>query len=360
MNICFFIHNPSSHGGTERISIALANALSKLPDYQVSMLSLEAFDATFFPVSNQVKTASLSICNANIQKNYLKAVTRLRCYVTTNKIDIIIDVDVILSAISLVATAFTRTKVISWEHYNYYTKAESVVRRVARKLAARYSKAIVTLTQQDVQFYKDNTKVQAMITAIPNFVENFPNAAYDASLKIILAIGHFNHRKGYDLLFDSWNKIASATKEGWILRIVGKGEEQANLEARIAKDRIGNSVELLPPTRYVNELYEQASIYAMASRAEGLPMVLIEAQSYGIPSIAFDCKTGPSDIINEGQTGFLIPCFDTDLYAEKLATLMQNSELRQQMSRHALQARHRFAIDKVIEKWVEVLNFIQN
>ncbi|GAP72853.1 glycosyltransferase, group 1 [Candidatus Symbiothrix dinenymphae] len=360
MNICFFIHNPSSHGGTERISIALANALSKLPDYQVSMLSLEAFDATFFPVSNQVKTASLSICNANIQKNYFKAVTRLRRYVTTNKIDIIIDIDVILSAISLAATAFTKAQVISWEAYNYYTKNESIVRRFARKIAAHYSKTIITQTNQDIQFYKNNCNVKANLVAILNPVEHFPSNTSSNLQKIVLSVGHLEHRKGFDLLLDSWNKIAPAIRKDWKLQIIGKGEEKANLEASIEEDKTEDSIEILPPTNQIEEHYAKASIYAMASRAEGLPMVLIEAQSYGIPSIAFDCKTGPSDIINEGQTGFLIPCFDTDLYAEKLATLMQDSELRQQMSRHALQARHRFAIDKVIEKWVEVLNFIQN
>jgi glycosyltransferase involved in cell wall biosynthesis len=319
------------------------------------MLSLEAFDSAFFPLEDTIKTASLSINNADIRTNYFKAVNRLRKFLKKNKIDIIIDVDVILSSISLAATAFTRTKVISWEHYNYYTKAESAVRRMARKWAARYSKALVTLTRQDMQFYKDNCKVRTTIICIPNFIDKFPLTSYDDAQKIVLSIGHLERRKGFDLLLEAWNKIDPKVKNGWKLLIIGKGEEKETLEKQIRKDNAGDSVEILPPTNHIAEYYRKAAIFAMSSRAEGLPMVLIEAKSYGIPVIAFDCKTGPQEIVNQEQDGFLIPCFDTEIYAQNLSKLMQDPELRKKWSQNALKDRNRFLIENSLQPWVELL-----
>jgi glycosyltransferase involved in cell wall biosynthesis len=359
-NICFFIQNLSFHGGTERISIALANALAKIPSYTISMVSLESFNETFFPLEEAVKTASLNICNTNIRKGYVSTVKRLRKYIKENKIDVIIDIDVILSSISLVATAFTQTKVISWEAYNYYTKTESAVRKIARKLAARYSDVIVTQSQQDIQFYKENCKVRVQIVTIPNPVEKFPTGFYFGSQKIILSIGHLETRKGFDLLLESWSKIDASVKEGWKLLIVGKGEEKEKLEKQILKNNDGDSVEILPPTNHIEEYYKKATIYAMASRAEGLPMVLIEAKSYGIPAISFDCRTGPQEIINHDVDGFLIPCFDTDAYAQGLAKLMQDRLLRRKLSQNALKDRERFLVDNVIEEWKKLLSGLES
>jgi glycosyltransferase involved in cell wall biosynthesis len=359
LNICFFIHNLSSHGGTERISIALANALSKEPDLHVSMLSLESFDTAFFSLNEHVKTDSLNIYNANIRKNYFKAVRQLKKYLQENNIQVIIDVDVILSAISLAAAVFTKVEVISWEHYNYHLKRKSIVRRIARKLATRFSRAIVTLTDKDAQFYKKKCKVRAQLVTIPNFIEKFPAGSYFGSQKIILSVGHLVLRKGFDLLLDAWSKVDPDVKEGWKLLIVGEGEEKEKLEKQIRENNISDSVEILPPTDRIEELYRKTAIYAMSSRAEGLPMVLIEAKAHGIPSIAFDCNTGPQEIINNEVDGFLIPCFDTDVYARNLAKLMQDRLLRRKLSQNALKDRKRFLFDKAVEKWRELL-FIQN
>lgn len=272
--------------------------------------------------------------------------------------DVLIDVDVILSAISLPATVFTKTKVISWEHFNYFTKAESVVRRIARKLAARYSAAVVTLTEQDVAFYKENCKVKTKIIAIPNFVEEFPAVSYDKAQKIVLAVGRLEQRKGFNLLIHSWiwGGRESEIRKDWKLLIVGSGEEKENLERQIRESKAEASIEILPPTRSIQDYYQKASIYVLTSRAEGLPMVLIEAQSHGLPTIAFDCKTGPREIISDGEDGFLIPCFDTDLYAEKLTRLMQDVSLRQTFSRNAVKNRERFSVSKAVEKWEKLLS----
>ena len=58
---------------------------------------------------------------------------------------------------------------------------------------------------------------------------------------------------------------------------------------------------------------------------------IAEAMSAGLPAISYDCPTGPSDIIDDGENGFLIPLFDDNAFADKLNILIENEELRSKM-----------------------------
>ena len=93
----------------------------------------------------------------------------------------------------------------------------------------------------------------------------------------------------------------------------------------------------------------------MSSYAEGLPMVLVEVASFGIPSVAFDINTGPSDIIENGVSGFLVTDGDLGEYARALEKLMGNEELRREMGAKAkVIVEDKFSKDKVMVQWEEL------
>ena len=101
----------------------------------------------------------------------------------------------------------------------------------------------------------------------------------------------------------------------------------------------------------------QASIYVMTSHFEGLPMVLVESASFGLPQISFDINTGPSDIIENEKSGFLIPDGDLEGYAEKLKTLMQNQNLRESMGKRAKEiAQEKFSKEVILLKWQKMFD----
>ena len=83
----------------------------------------------------------------------------------------------------------------------------------------------------------------------------------------------------------------------WQLIIVGDGVLKKELESKIKALNLQESVILKPFTKQIEKEYLSASIYAMTSHFEGFGMVLAEASSYALPCVAFDVKTGPSDII---------------------------------------------------------------
>ena len=90
------------------------------------------------------------------------------------------------------------------------------------------------------------------------------------------------------------------------LDIIGEGEERPLLEQRIHFYGLDGQVTLTRPTQEIGKVYQEASILASSSRYEGLPMVLLEAQAFGLPIVAFQCKCGPKDIVSDGMNGYLV------------------------------------------------------
>jgi amylovoran biosynthesis glycosyltransferase AmsD len=89
----------------------------------------------------------------------------------------------------------------------------------------------------------------------------------------------------------------------------------------------------------------------MTSRFECLPMVLLEASSFGIPLIAFDCPTGPADIIHNNENGFLVPLEEIEQMANAISVLMSNAEKRKQMGTAAQESSARYSPGRIYDLW---------
>ena len=141
----------------------------------------------------------------------------------------------------------------------------------------------------------------------------------------------------------------------WTLEIVGDdGRDEARLHE--LKQQLNlKRVFLHLATKDVNSKYEEASIYALSSRFEGFPMVLLEAASMSLPIVAFDCKTGPNEIIYDGENGFLVKPENVEQFADKLMILMKNDEMRAEMGHKAYESSKLFTIDKIVERWMDLL-----
>lgn len=128
------------------------------------------------------------------------------------------------------------------------------------------------------------------------------------------------------------------------------------IETKIKDLGLQDSIILKPFTKDIESEYLNASIYAMSSYYEGFPMVLLESSSYGLCPIAFDIKTGPSDIIENNKSGYLIQDNDLHTYAHKLIELMSDENKRKTMG-EAAKARvaQKFSKEAIMPLWEEVL-----
>jgi glycosyltransferase involved in cell wall biosynthesis len=85
-------------------------------------------------------------------------------------------------------------------------------------------------------------------------------------------------------------------------------------------------------------------------------MVLIEAMSFGLPAVSFNCKLGPAEIIRDGIDGFLAPPEDVPALKDKLLPLLQREDLRNTMAAKAREGARRFLSSEIIPQWEELLN----
>ena len=160
--ICFLSGDMSRSGGTERVLAIIANELCKKEDlFEIHILSTVNENMTsFFPLDKRIKQSRILNDKAlNFKKQYFKVVKGIRNYVKKNNIDVFIDVEVISSIFSIPATRFTSTKHIAWEHFNFYENNGSSLRALARKIDAKFSDYIITLTEEDKNNYLNNLKI---------------------------------------------------------------------------------------------------------------------------------------------------------------------------------------------------------
>jgi glycosyltransferase involved in cell wall biosynthesis len=104
-------------------------------------------------------------------------------------------------------------------------------------------------------------------------------------------------------------------------------------------------------TRHLDRELAAASIFVLSSRFEGLPMVLLEAMSVGLPAVAFDCPTGPGEVIEHRVNGVLVPPGDVDAFAAARMAVIEDPDRRRAMGAAAYDTSSRFFMPSVRDSW---------
>ena len=192
---------------------------------------------------------------------------------------------------------------------------------------------------------------------VPNFLEHFPEAVdLTEREETILAVGRLEPVKGFGRLLDCFAKIHAA-RPAWQLRIVGEGSERELLERKIETLGLRDAVTLtgkLDSAGVEREML-RASLFAMTSLTEGFPFVLLEAQSCGLPVVAYDVRVGPGAVIRPETDGFLVPEGDEAAFAARTLQLIDDTALRQRMGRAAMDHARDFSREQVARIWEQVL-----
>jgi len=144
------------------------------------------------------------------------------------------------------------------------------------------------------------------------------------------------------------------------LEIYGRGAEEENLKKLISSLGLENNVKLMGYTDDPLALFKKAALFMMTSVAEGFGLTLMESICNGCPAFAFDIKYGPSEIIDDGRTGYLIPRFDKKMFAERIIGYFKNVELQKEMSENCYAAAPGFSNDKFLEKWFNMTETLYN
>lgn len=338
----------SRRGGTERMTALLANALCKTEDIWVISKRMDG-DTVFFKMDNCVRHSVLSTSKSCIPKQVIKIRKFIRC----NKIDWVINVDIGMAIYGIPACWGTKAKVITWEHANYYNNWNSRVFPYFRRFAAKHSEAMVVLTNRDKENYCNNLTTKVPIYVIPNPAQRH-KICYDSESKMILSAGLLLPIKGYDKAIQAAAQILPKYPD-WKWIICGEGSERMHLEELIVQNGLQEQMLLIGTVNDMEEQYRNAAMFVMTSEMEGLPMVLLEAKSWGLPLVSFDIMTGPSDIIRDDVNGYLVKANDVQALADSIEKLIQSKERRILFSDNAILDMDRFDFDEIIGEWRKIL-----
>ena len=215
------------------------------------------------------------------------------------------------------------------------------------------SAGVIAQTNKALTIYSNMYTHDNMIT-IGNPIRKIQLNTKIKREKIIISVGRLINTKHYDRLINIFYEI---NNPDWKLYIVGG--DSLNLKNSIKYKELIKSlnlqdrVVLTGEKKNVEEYLCRASIFAFTSSSEGFPNVIGEALSAGLPVVAYDCLAGPSDMIENGKNGFLVPVFDDELMKIKLIELMQNEHLREEMGKCAKLSINKFDKEIICQQFFD-------
>ncbi len=246
------------------------------------------------------------------------------------------------------------------EHLSFVPRPEPL-RAALRDLAlgrgpARPIDALLALTEADHERWREYLGEQqgdhvVRTGVIPNPTPFQVAEPAPLTTKVVITAGRLTAQKGYERLVDAWTPLATSHPD-WQLRIYGDGPRWDALTEQVAAADVGDRIFMGGVTDDLEAELANSAIYAMSSRFEGLPMVLLEALSKGVPPVSFDCPEGPRQLIDDGVNGLLVPEGDVPALTAALRRLMDDEGLRRRLGAQALETARDYDAEAVTDRWI--------
>lgn len=353
--VCFFSGDITRCGGTERASTMVANLLHRQGLHKVVFLSLvEHEPEPFFPIDEGIAHYRLGDAWIDPGPGYVKVLPKLRKFLKRQGVDVIIDIDIVLDSLSIPASVGLKTRVVSWEHFNYQFEESVLYRKLILKYLVKRSDYVITLTERDREQYVLRLKRQERIQTICNPIEESVLIPEIKKENWIITVGRLAPEKGPEHLLETARRVLGKHPD-WRWLVLGEGEARPLLEDGIRDRGLEGKLVLKGRVKDVGGYLRRAAICVMTSRYEGLGICLLEAKAHGLPCVAFDVPTGPAELITDGVNGYLVPAFDCGMMAERLGRLMDDPTLRERFSSNAGLGLEKYRPDCVLEQWNKVI-----
>lgn len=189
---------------------------------------------------------------------------------------------------------------------------------------------------------------------IPEIATDAQTTTMDSARPVeLIAIGRLNVQKGFDNLLHALGRIRTLP---WHLSVLGVGEEKESLE-RIAREvQIADRVDFVGWQDNPRQWLQRSDIFVLSSRWEGMPNVLLEAMSMGIPTVATDCPTGPRLLLDNGRVGKLVANHSNEQLADAIATLIQDPEQRQELGRLGREQSRHYSTENMVSRFSALID----
>jgi len=352
-------------GGAERVVSTLSNTLHN--QFEVHIICLVK-TKPFYKIQKGVtihycieeNNNSTGVVSA-IANNF-KLVRKLVAIIKQNGIQILLGFITSANILSIISGKLCGIPVIISERNNPKNDRIPRMWKKLRDLFYPYANWLVVQTEDTKKFYREklNIKRQTVISnpISTDFKVEMVTASKQSSKEnIILNVGRLHPQKAQDVLIKAFSK---ANNNDWQLYLVGEGEKRKDLESLISTLNLQEKVHLVGRVEEIQKIYDRAKIFAFSSIYEGFPNALIEAMYFGLACVSTDCPTGPSELIDDGENGYLINVNDTSALTKKLNILMESEELQISFGQKAQKTVSKFNAINVAKEWSEKINHFLN
>lgn len=383
--ILFVVEDIIFSGGLENVVLTLANYFVDNNIYHVDILSLKEKNHRFYKCHDAVSLHALDLEHYK-HKSGIFSFNNIYAYTdeNKNKFNEFFDkysCDIAIATTYSIASLLNSTNVkmakVVWEHTHfygycdpvqYYAGFKGLTKKVVNKLithpqrARLYNKldSVVVLTEKDKKIWE---KLHRNVIAINNpltLKPIFEERSEGSKTINVVSVGRLTEQKGFEYLIESFHQMnRSELTDDLRLYIVGDGQLKEKLADKINRYKLNDKIFLLGKRKDINAIFSDADIYVSSAVYEGFGLAMVEAQSHGLPIIAFDCLAGPAEIIKP-DCGILIDNRNVEQLSEAIMLLATNVALRNKMGDAALENVKRFDIKKISEIWVHHLNGLIN
>ncbi len=360
-----------NYGGVEEAIINQANALAQ--DFDVELAITYKITEPVFPLNPRVKVVYLTNClpnrdefMTNLKKFHLiktfkaglkslhilkeKRVT-MRNYIANSSANILISTRL---EITKLLNKYAKNKITIHEEHTYPSNISAYLKKL--KKACTHISYIIAVSKELTNIISNNIPNSKSIY-LPNFLNYWPHKTSPLTSKNIISIGRLSPEKGFLELITIFKKI-NEQDNSFELHIIGDGKEYSKIKEKIALEHLENKITLhgFQNKAHINKCLENSTLYLMSSYEESFGLVLIEAASFGVPSIAYSRARGATEIIQNNKSGYLIPDSNQELYVKKTLELLHNPEKLQQFGKQARLIAQEFSFNQVKQKY---LNFFK-
>jgi GalNAc-alpha-(1->4)-GalNAc-alpha-(1->3)-diNAcBac-PP-undecaprenol alpha-1,4-N-acetyl-D-galactosaminyltransferase len=351
-----FISYGLSPGGSERVITTLANSFCMT--YEVFLVTLVDCES-FYPLDPRIKHLSCDLhtdsksIGVNRIYEYFKTIKRLTNIFKDNEIELVISFFTTVNVMSIIASKWSSIPCIVSERNNPVANAPSFFWKALRNLTYKFTDSLIVQTLANANYFQEIMPVKK-IKVVPNplagiLTDKRKLVANSEREKIILNVGRLDSNKSQDLLLRAF---ANVSNDDWRIQLVGDGDQFENYRGLTQVLGIEKKVEFLGTKKNIWDFYNKSMIFVFTSKSEGFPNALIEALYFGLPSISTNCPHGPSELINNGINGYLIPVDDQKQLEDKLSLLMNDETIRSKFSIQALIDSKAYKIDNIQQLWM--------
>ncbi len=350
------INNQFKIGGAARVAAVMCNGFFENGE-DMYVLTDDKFSDFQYELDKGIEIKSLLRKDYRKRKGHLSKslkaihiIRNIRRVIKEIRPDVIIAIQADMYLRALIARGGIRIPLIAADH-STITHKYDIVTNLTRSHLYCFADGLSILTEKDKKLLGNKFPKKEVIY---NPLSFSVSDSETVRRKNILCVGRLDSWKvkGIDIILDIWASISDKYPD-WTLEIAGSGtpDSVALISDLANKKGIKNRYRLLGLVKNMKELYQETSIFALPSRIEGFPMVLMEAMSQGCPSVAFRIQGSTEEMVEEGS-GLVIEDGDVDGFRSGLSSLIESDVLREEMSKKAIHSVERFSQESFINHWM--------